>query len=242
MAAKDLYIEACFPQLLPGCCPNKVYALLFNNRGQALKLSSGVYSFANYNASTGHTSSAILLAEGSQRTKCYSRTVAPAFHTLAITPDGEHYTLEFWRRTAGDTSYSRSEDTLLETVKCWWDGNALVYTGTNKENRRLSQVNEVHWNCSYDSELGIVKMMAWLHSAGQLRTDVSQCQMVWLDRAGNQILNIISNETVSFFPGFFLKQWQLADLDPDNCTPLSVTITDNDGNTYTSGTCCVTWD
>jgi hypothetical protein len=240
MTPGDLVITQSFPLLTVGCCPNKIYAILFNEDMQALKLDAGVWSFAAYDQED--SGFAIPMAEDAERTMTYQSIINSGFHTLPVTPPGRHYFIEFWRRTLSDSLLSRSEDTLMQCERCYWDGDGLAYSRLSSSDVTSVAKNEALVNYAYDSSDNSINMLCFLNTNGRLRTDVNRCEVLWTKRDGSPIAHIVKTSTISGMDGFFAIDIPLTDLSPDLCTPIKVTIRDSSGESHTTGQASVTWD
>lgn len=241
MDAGTLRFEALFPELEAGCCPNRVYVVMFDQDGNALKPNGlGTYTFQPYTKAT-HSSFAIVLAEHGERSKFYSSELSPVNHSVPVTPDGECYYLEFWKRE-GNTAYNRDEDEVLECRRVFWTGNYLSTTRLSDGDVEAVAAYKAELGVTYDSETSTVYFVAFLERNGELVTDPQQMEINWKARDNSTIANVVQRTTMNNLPGVYAFSLSLMDLDPDQATPITVTITDADGVEHTSGSVSLTWD
>lgn len=235
----DVYV----PDLVVDCCPDKVYAIIFNDEGDALKWAAGPaqWQLATY-VLADHADFAIALAESSDRSKFYTLLLEAADYTLADTPDGTHYWMEYWLREAVDTNYDRTEDTLLESRRFYLVNNELSYTQLNLFQRQALQGATAQCTIAYDSEEQKVRFMAWLERGGAAVTDAVTATVYWTKRDGTVILNTSYSTHVTGQPGVFCWEHTGIDLEPDEVSVIKVTIEDADGNLPFTYTSMVTWD
>lgn len=239
MTAGTLLIDGVFP-LDPGCCPNEVYALLFNQQKQAIKPTLGVYAFAAF-VLVDIDDFAIILSEDAEWTKYYSEEITPANVNIAATPDGECYYLEFWKRD-NTSGFSREDDTLLEVRPVYWTGNQLSRTKLSDADVSALALWQTQIHYSYDSETSEVRFIAWLEKNGQIVTDTQQVEVTWTKRDEDPIFSTVQNTPMVECPGVFTWVAPTISLDPDEVSPMKVIFTDADDNLHTGYSASITWD
>lgn len=237
-----IHIGRYIPSLSQGCCSNKVYALLFNNSNEAMKkitTSPLLLSMAAYTTAE-HASFCMVLGEHPHRTKYYYYDFQSSEFDLAETPDGEEYWLEIWQRTASNTSYSRSQDTLHECYGVQWDGTRLI--GTKLSQSQLDKIAnwEVHCAASYEPKLQEIRIIAWLERNKQIHQGSQSVRVEVYNRSGSKIVD--DTITTQRVPGFFAWDSPGVSLLPDDAYIVTATIKNSEGNDYLSGESIVTWN
>lgn len=235
-----MLIETYLEDLSAGCCPNHVYALIFNEQGQALKLIGSVWQIANY-VKSSHEDYCILLSEGSERTKYYSRTIPSNEHSLPVLGLGKQYTIEVWLNSAGE-NYSRSTDILKKTFKAYWDGYS--FNGSNLSQVQIDSLsrNQVHIGVSYDSSTDELKVVAWLERNSLLVSAVNEIRVRLLSRTGSTLCDVAVNSQLEDVPGVFAFDIPSISLPPDEAFIAVAIITDEDSVLHTSVTSILSWD
>lgn len=237
-----VHIGRYLPSLTEGCCSNKVYALVFNQDNEAMKeitSSPLLWQIASY-VKTSHADFCIVLGEHSQRTKYYYFEFEDEEFDLEETPAGQTYWIEIWERTATDTSYSRSEDTLHEAVPVTWDGTKFVESRIGS-----SQVDELsewvaHIAASYEPSSQELRLAAWLEKNGALQSGAQKVNIELFKLDGTQVLD--EEVTTQAVSGFFMWDSPGLDLDPDTVYALKAKIRSSGGIDYETGQAIVTWN
>lgn len=232
----DLYLD-----LAPSCCIDKVYALVFNEQHEALKDNgSGLLIFQTY-LIVNHADFAIIMNEHSERTKYYFANLGVGQFELPVTPDGEEYTIEFWRRETGG-AFNRAEDRLESTRRFYWSGDQMEPMQLSQQNQSKLADWQAHVSLTYDSENLAVHLMAHLERNGELILDSTQMEALWLDQAGVTIAHTVQSAYLTNAPGVY--QWDTPNLDlqPDRTTLMLCTITDAAGGVHKTAQYVNTWD
>jgi len=236
-----LYLDRNFPDLQPDCCPDRIYALVFDAHGQALKDSGGgIYVMLPY-LKSAHVQHAIVLSESAERSKYYSLALDNTLFTLPETPMGEKYTVEYWRRPTPGV-LNRDQDILEETRDLYWSGLREVESRIDSTQEGRIGGMEVHCVLGYDSALQVVYGIAWLERNHILQTDTTNCTFQWKDYNGSVLTNTTVIATIPDTPGVFRFSQPATDLAPDRLGVLFVSITDAEAAVHTGVSGTNTWD
>lgn len=240
----SLLLERNFPDLVASCCPDRIYALVFNHLGQAFKDNgSGVLVMTNY-LKASHALFATTLLEDAQRSKYYSLNLDDSDFTLSETPMGLKYTVEYWRRPTTGT-FNRDQDILEETRDLYWSGSPAgriieSRLDTSQEERLAGR--EVHVVLGYDSTTNTVYGIAWLELNHVLQADAVNCNFQWKDYAGTVITDTTVTSIIPGTPGVFRFSQPATDLAPDRLGLLVATITDAQSVARVGVSGTNTWD
>jgi hypothetical protein len=238
--AGNLWIDAYIDEP-PGCCVNKVYALVFDRSNNALKdPGSGIRVLTPF-VSAQQNSFAIILNEHGERSKYYFLNLDELQFSLPATPKGEEYFFEIWRRE-GVGNFNRSEDILEETRRFIWSGSKLVDSVLSSEDEAVLAHHEAHVSITYDSSTLTVYVMGHLEKNGLLVTNPIDMEVLWLDAAGSTIAHTIQSVYLTNSPGVFRWDQPGVTLIPDRTTAMVVTIRDAAGNPYTTVSYSNAWD
>lgn len=241
MQSGDLVITKIFPELTQGCCTNKVYAVIHGNSGSLKLLESGSYALSQYSQSQ-HSSFCIVMSEIDERPGTYRAVISKQYLSLPVSSDGQKYTVEYRRRTAGDQLFSRSEDSFLGYDSWFWTGEAMSASFVSASESDRSSSYEASFGFSYDSELDKIRCIAFLKKNGEIVDGSKRCEVKWVERNGNLISNSSSSTHIAGMPGFFQLEFSGAELTPDESSAILVSITGPDNVIHKSGTVSVTWD
>lgn len=236
-----LLIDAYLPDLAAGCCPNKIYALLFNKQHFALKdTGGGNYSLVAY-TKAAHNTFSIILLEHAERAKYYTKEIADVNLVLPQTPEGEEYFLEVWYRSIVGP-FDRDVDTLRETRRVIWSGSQWVESRLDA--LQASQISGYfsHVSCTYDSDNQTVYFLAWLESRGAVIPNTVRCELTWRDRLGAVISQVVQTTYMPNTPGVF--RWDVPGIDvaPDQATSVMVSIRDAEGVDHNTHSSIASWD
>lgn len=236
-----LKLENYLKDLTPGCCTNKVYALVFTHEGEALKDNGlGVLVPTTY-LSANHNDFAILLTEDLQRTKYYAVSIPDGDFELNPTPDGESYWIEFWRQEdTGD--FSRSDDVLDEVKEFHWSGTQIAKSVLSSEGEKRLATWEAIVSYAYDSELNIGHFMGHLEYNGELQTNATPLILTWVDAAGDVISSVNTTDIIVGQAGIFSWTVPGLSLPADRISAMICQIQDVDGNLHTTVSYSNTWD
>lgn len=236
----NLWLESNL-DLEPGCCPGKVYALLFNRSHQALKPNgSGVYVMTSY-VKADHHDFAIALNEHPERTSYYYREVDEADFVLAASQRGSPYRLEIWVQE-GTGDYDRDADTFLGVVDLVWDQEAVVLSELG-----IRGVDELagyvaHLCVAYDSEDHTLRIMSHLDRNGSLVTDPQELTVEMVDAAGTVIYSAVKTTFIPGRSGEYAWDVPEFDLEPDTIYSVKAIIKDADGNDHETVSYVNVWD
>lgn len=237
----NLRLDAYLPNLAAGCCPAKIYALVFSRTNQALKDNgSGVRVMTNFLKSQ-QNAFAITLNEHAQRTKYYYLDLDAAQFSLLDNTFGEEYYLEIWRRELSG-SFDRDVDVLEQTRTFQWQGGRLAESVLDPSQETRLATYQAHITPSYDSENQVAYFMAFLDRNGALQTDSQQCEFLWLDSAGATITHLTNNTYVANAPGVFAFNVPNIDLQPDRVGIMLCSIQDVDGVVHKTASTSIHWD
>lgn len=236
----DFQLEVYLPHLSRGCCPNKIYAVIFNHSHEALLSSLGVYSFATFQSSQVDQFK-IALTEHAERPWYFFNTLSAA--SVAQIPDTlphEPYWIEYWQQ-AGITP-DRNVDTLEKGEALHWQSGLRASQQLTAADLASLQTIESHVAVGYDSTNHLLRFIAFLSKNGRLVTDPQSCEVKWLTRDGLTIAHFTIGSTMPQMPGVFQAQQAVADVTPDEVTPVQVTIRGSDNIDYNSAQAITTWD
>lgn len=233
----DLHIE--FYPL--DCCQGDFFsAVIFNESQSALKeVTANDWQMQPYDKSN-HNQHCIELTQHSHRTGYYDATIVSSNLTMAATPDGEYYTIEFWNRVANNT-FVRSEDTLADIRRVIWDGSKFLDSKVSLTAADLQQY-EVKGHLAYDSNLNIAHVMGWLALGNQIVSDTTQMSVLWYTRVGTKIADVSVSTQITDVAGVFTVDIPDVNPDPDEVFVVLVTITDASSVQRTSHVPVTTWD
>lgn len=234
-------LDVTLPELVPSCCDNLVYAILFNKDHFALKDNgSGVYVFQPYTSLT-HSSFGIVLNEHGERFKYYYIDIPDANIIIPDNPKGEEYHVEYWHRPIVGT-FDRGADTLRETRRIIIANKKIVNaTLGTKGVSELANI-QAHISATYDSENLTLRFMAHLDSNGELIINPTQCQIVVTDSAGNDVINVTDNVYLVNHAGIYSIEVPNINLANDRVFVAKAIITDADGISHTTVSYLNTWD
>jgi len=221
-----------------GCCPNRVYAVIFNTAGQVLDKLGLVYGFTAFDSSLQEN---YKLPLTETRAWFYSGNI-PAIELTSVPenlPD-EPYHIEYWHQ-AGVTAV-RLADTIQDSEKFWWNGGRRVDLPLSVSDRGYLSYMKSHVAVAFDSTTSSLKFVGWLEKSGKRVTNPLNCEIKWLKRDGSTIANFTLSSTMSGMPGVFQAEQAVVDLTPDEATPISVKITDADGVVTESTHGITSWD
>lgn len=238
----SLRLHISFPDLVADCCPDRIYAMVFNeDSSKALKDNgSGVLVLTPYLEST-HATFALVLTEHAQRTKYYSRAIANANLILAATPYGEKYSVEYWRRPDVGT-FQRDQDILAETRPLYWDGLEEAASRLSQGQERKLNTYEVHVVIGYNSTTQTIYGVAWLELNHLLVQDTTQATFLWRDYNGTILSNITTPAILTDTPGVFRFSQPATDLAPDRLGVITATIRDAAAIDHVGVSGTNTWD
>jgi hypothetical protein len=238
----NMLLSVNVPDAVKDCCPDWVYAIVFDDLGNALKSNgSGGYVLAPYVA-TDHADFCIVLGEDTERSKFYKTILDEADFTLESTPVDSRYSIEYWIRETGDTAYNRAQDRYLETKDFWWLHNQMSYSPVPSEQIKEIRGYTAHVAVSYDAELQTAYITAWLDLGNNIVTDTVRAEIDWRYQDGTLISNTQQTTHVPDMAGVFAWNHPGLDLTPDTATAVLVTIEDADGNTHQTVSAIVNWD
>lgn len=238
----NMLLSVSAPDLLANCCPDLLYAIVFDDEGNALKSDgSGNWILSPYVA-TDHESFAIPLGEDPERSKFYKTILDEETFELPETPIDSRYTIEYWYRDAGDTDYNREEDQLLQTREFWWLHEQLHFTPIMSKQIEEVRGYTAHVAISYDAELKIASITAWLDLGNNIVQTTVRAEIDWRYQDGTLISNTQQTTYIPGLDGVFAWQHSGIDLTPDIATACLVTIEDAEGQNHQTVSSIVTWD
>lgn len=242
---KDLIFSYYEKELAIGCCPDEIYAVMFQQgTNLALKqVSPSVWSLQTFAAaSVGDFH--ILLTEHSERTRYYNYTISEAMYTIeeAETYDDlKHYNIEYWRMAGA--SPDRSLDTLLSVEEMFHDG--VNWFSSSLGARQISDMSDIKCKSavSFDSQLSLIKVTTFLERNGLLDVNVSSAELNLYDFDGVLIFSTTANSFIPNVDGVFSSQIPVSNIDPDTLLTLVVDVTSiTDAKEYRSVNQVVTYD
>lgn len=236
--SSTLRIEAYFKDLPQGCCANKIYALVFRQNNQALKLSGPTYLFDTFTAAA-LDSFKIELSEHAQRSKYYYADLSAA--SVALIPDTAHdepYWLEFWLKEGAG---GRTLDTLYEVRPFWWQNHRLTWDQLSFSDKSNLDYFKAHVVVSFDSTLSKLRFVGWLEKNGRLVTAAETCSIKWLTRAGLTVADFTISSAMPGMPGVFQAEQVIIDIDPDEAMPIQISVL-YAGENYISEAGVASWD
>lgn len=240
MTAGNLWLDVYLPHLLPSCCVNKVYTLVFNQLHQVLRDNgAGVLTLQSFVAAQQNTA-AILLNEHPERSKYYYLEVDHNNLILPATPLGEKYYIEFWRRELTG-AFNRTEDILEEVRPLYWSGQFTEESIISQAGRDALVEWTAHLALTYDSETLAVYFMGHLERNGQLVTDPTSLELLWLDATGASIAHTVQTTQLTNAPGVFAWSQPNIDLPADRTGALLCSIL-HQGITHTTAQYSNAWD
>lgn len=226
--------------LAAGCCPAKVYALVFDHQGNALKDNgSGTLVLAPY-IKANHADFAQVLVEATERTSYYTKNVTLV--TFPVTPDGAKYTVEYRYRNAPGTAYNRDQDAVLELRDLYWSGTNIQPTRLDLWQEGRLQFTECHVTVGYDSTTKTVYAIAWMEKNFSPQLTTTRCEFQWINYLGVEICHVIVTSVVPGVPGVFRFSLPNTDLTPDQVGVVKATIRDADGVDHLGIYGTNTWD
>lgn len=238
--AGSFKIENYFSNLPRGCCPNKVYATIFNRAGAALKLDTGFYNFVNFNAAALDTYKINLSEVEAVRPQYYSAEISEtqASSIPSNLPD-EPYWIEYWLKEGAG---GRALDTLLATEKVWWNGLSVAYAPLSVSDKGELTYYKAHVTIGYDTALSKLRFVAWIEKNGQRITNPQSVRVKWLTRAGLTISDFTLISSMSQMPGVFQAEQAVGDITQDEATPVEVSILTAEGDLIVSSAAVTSWD
>lgn len=241
-----LLLSTYTPELVPGCCPGDLYAIVFGEDDSELALKdngSSVLTLQSFDKDN-QVDFAIALNEKTNRTRYYSVLLADGGYTLPDNTAGSYYTVEYWQR-ALTGSTSRQDDTLREV------DTFVIHDGTRVDSKLgtgdldLLANWQAHAAVSYDSTNQVVGVVGWLEKNGELYiTDESKryFNFKWIAPDGTVIDETTQTTYLADLEGVFYYTISEIDLDPDAVLPAVATIRDSNGTDHKTTTTVVTWD
>lgn len=243
--SNNLTLLRSFPSLPTGCCHDALFAHVFNEQGEALKLVTGAWSFVAYDK-TISDQYAIPLSEDAERTQSFSAVIAEGDLTLPDTPDGEVYEIEYWRVTSGSPAppYVRVNSTLLEVVPFVWYQHKMMQGSMSlgDAQRAIQEEYVVQVSVAYNADVSTIQFTAWLEVDGIRATDTQNCNILMLDSTGSTILNSTQATPVTGFPGLFAWSITNIPLNADTSYTIFGTMLDAGSNLRSTTCAAVTWD
>lgn len=237
----NLWLDISLPDLVQGCCVDRVYALVFDRLHRALKDNgSGVLIPTAY-VKAQHSTFALILSEQSERSKYYFLNLDSTQFSLPANLRGETYQVEYWRRELTG-AYNRDQDILEETRPLRWSGNNQVAAELSLEGVNEIVEHESHVSASYDSETLILYLMAHLERAGALVEDALEMNARLLTSAGVEVFNVTQNTYLANAPGIFNWEQSNLNLEHDRIYTVLVTITDAAGIQHKTVSYLNAWD
>lgn len=239
--SNDLRLGGYMPALpSPGCCPNKVYALVFNHAKQALQKVGSLYVFLDYVAAS-IDSYDIPLVEQPQRLGFFSWDIPQAELTaVPETPPDEPFWVEYWLKSG--TNPSQAVDTFQKAERIWWLDGKVSYSAISASELSLLSYDKAHVAVAYDTALGLLRFVGWAERMGQRITNPVSCEVKWLKRDGSTIAHFTLVNSMAGMPGVFQAEQAVADMDPDEATPIEIKITDAAGKVIDSNAGVASWD
>jgi hypothetical protein len=237
----NLLLDAYLPHLEPGCCPAKVYALVFNRSHQALKdPGTGVLVMTNF-VKAQQNSFAITLNEHTERTKYYYLDLDQSDFTLADNAFGSEYYIEIWRRELSG-NFNRDQDILEETRRLYWAGGRIAQSQLDPSQEDRLANYQAHVALAYDSENQTAYILGFLDKNGILQENTQQCEFQWLDHSGAELANVTTTSFLPNAPGVFSISLPSINLTPDRIGVMMATITDVAGGTHKTASTSIHWD
>lgn len=239
--AGNLLLDVYLKDLVPSCCVNKVYALVFDNQHQALKDPGTTVRVLTPFASAQQNSFGIILNEHAERTKYYFLNLDQSQFILPASPRGEQYYIEFWRRELAG-SFDRAVDILEEVRPLIWDGDKIVNAVLGAKGINEISKYEAHISATYDSENLVLYFMGHLERNGAIVTDPLSLNLVMRDNQGNTVVNTSQSVYLPNAPGVFEWDQPGIDLDHDRTYLMTCTIQEADGTPHATASFLNCWD
>lgn len=217
-----------------------VYALTFDEDGNALELDSGKYKFLNAFEKSNQRLLAIQLVQSTERTRQWSKNIAAGSVEVSATDYGEYITNEYWIYTGGiaevGTNVDRDIDTLVKTEKIIWSGTRVIdsHLGLDQE-----QFN-VFTSSAYYSGESKLRTCIWLEKNGRKITDATSARIVIRKRDDTAALDKTVLTKTS--DGSFIFEEVITALSSDEVYTVTAYVTDANGRTYNSGNSFCVWD
>lgn len=233
-------LDVTLPDLVPSCCDDLVYAVVFNKDHQALKLVLGIYTFQTYLVAN-HDTFAIILNEHAERSKYYFLDIADANIAIPDNPRGEQYQVEYWRKPVAGV-FDRVADELRETRRITVQGKKIVdaVLGANGV-AELANI-QAHASATYDSENLVLRFMAHLESNGELITTPNRCQIIVTNKDGTDIIDVTETLFLNNHAGVYSIEVPNINLPNDQVFLVKAIIRDVNNVNHNTVSYLNTWD
>lgn len=206
---------------------SRVAAVLLDKSGNGLRnigLCGGDYWEMEPYEAISHDEFCIPLSEHAEITKYGEATLDDDEFTLADTPSGETYRIEFWYRD-NDVAFDRSVDELYQAREIYWRNGQISYVDLTLQSARQILLYTVNLSAVYSQITGELKIMCWLSVNGVTDKNTTNVQLTLLDYDENEIFAMSLSSHATLLPGIF-KYTYAVDLDPDQIYILNAVITD----------------
>lgn len=228
-----LSFKKAFPSLSTGCCDDKIYCILFDDTGQALKWTGSIYEWFSYTLAT-HSDFAIPLTEDSNQTQWWDAEIASGSYNIGETPDNARWYVEYWQAAVALT-YDRATDTFLSAEPFLCDLGGRVETILTQKQRDKISVLQPHISIAYDANDEVIRYVAYLEFNGSQYQNVTSCTVEVFDRIDQStILSITNNVPLPAGPSnVFVGQSNLTIDRPDEVYPVKCSIVHDKGTSET---------